>query len=156
MVRKFEILRICTQEQNTIGVLFEVLDRVRRQFVCYTLEDAYQPLKIPGQTRIPAGIYKIDLRTEGGSHERYSTRFDFHKGMLWLREVPNFQYIYIHVGNTAEDTEGCILVGTSANMGETDSMITNSVSAYRRVYPRVADHILRGDIVVIEIVDYEG
>lgn len=70
-------------------------------FQCYTLEDAQRTTKIKGQTAIPAGTYKLALRD--------SPRFG--KDTLWLRDVPGFEWILIHGGNTERDTEGCILVG---------------------------------------------
>ena len=36
-----------------------------------------------------------------------------HKGMLWVRDVPGFEYILIHTGNTDEHTSGCLIVGDS-------------------------------------------
>lgn len=72
--------------------------------LCWTLEDTLRPpgVKIPGQTAIPAGRYAIEMR--------WSPRF---KAVLpWIKDVPGFEWILIHAGNQAGDTEGCILVGT--------------------------------------------
>ena len=45
-----------------------------------------------GETRIPKGIYKIGLRTVGGHHIKYSSKFpSIHKGMLQVLDVANFQ-----------------------------------------------------------------
>ena len=127
----------------TIGELY--VDGV---FECYTLEDTHHDVKIYGQTRIPEGSYEITLRNEGGMVKKYNDRFDNHHGMLWLRNVPNFEYVYIHVGNDADDTDGCILVGT----GKAREMITGSVDAYTKLYPKVYSALKKGYPVNIEIV----
>jgi len=70
------------------------------KFVCFGLEDEFREEKVVGETRIPDGDYQITLRTEGRFHERYSTRFEeFHRGMLHIRDVPNFTFIFIAVQN---------------------------------------------------------
>jgi len=66
---------------------------VEGKFVCFGLEDEYREEKVVGETRIPAGTYKIKLRTEGGHHEKYKKRFpDIHRGMLHLQEVKSHWY----------------------------------------------------------------
>jgi hypothetical protein len=117
----------------TIGYM-EVFDQA-----VWTLEDVKRAHKVHGQTRIPAGCYNLELRTEGGMTQRYENRFpDMHQGMVWLRHVPFFDFIYIHIGNTAKDTEGCILVGLARN----EDRIVSSVAAYKLIYPRIVKSIL--------------
>lgn len=109
-------------------------------FVCFGLEDEYREEKVSEETRIPAGTYRVTLRTEGSHHSRYSTKFpDFHKGMLHIRDVPNFKWILIHIGNTDKDTAGCLLVGSQAITEPGDLKIISSTAAYRRIYPMVVD-----------------
>ena len=67
------VLRISSQTDSTSGLLFEQTD-IGKQFMCYTLEDEKRALKVPGETRVPAGIYDIEFRTEGGFHNRYSKK----------------------------------------------------------------------------------
>ena len=152
-----ELLRISSQEDSTNGVLFEVTDSGRK-FLSYTLEDEYREEKIKGETRIPAGTYNITLRNVGGFHEKYKNRFKgIHKGMLWLRDVPNFKYVLIHCGNTDEHTGGCILVGKTQrqNKGkDKDGFIGKSTDSYFDVYPPVADAIERGEEVTIVVTDF--
>ena len=107
--------------------------------LCFALEDRSRPLgvKVRGTTRIPAGRYAIELRTEGGMHARYQVgQGAGHRGMLWLRDVPGFKWVYIHIGNDDDDTEGCILVGEDRN--EAACTIGRSRAAYSRIYPRIA------------------
>ena len=103
---KIDVDRFISDEDTTISRVM-----VDGQFICFGLEDEYREEKVVGETRIPAGTYKITLRTEGGFNQRYKKRFpDIHKGMLHIRNVPNFEYILIHCGNTDEHTKGCLLV----------------------------------------------
>ena len=67
---KYEVLRISSQKDSTSGLLFEV-NNGKRTFLCYTLEDEQRDVKVWGETRIPAGTYKLGLRTEGGFHNPY-------------------------------------------------------------------------------------
>ena len=71
-------------------------------------------------------------------NSRYEQKFpDMHRGMIWLRRVPQFEHIYIHPGNTAADTLGCILVGTCHG----EDYIGQSIAAYRRIYSLIAEAI---------------
>lgn len=160
---ELELLRISSGEEATLGVLFELEglnndplgDLAQRTFQCYTLEDQHNEPKIPGETRIPAGRYQIKLRDEGGMIVRYKQRFPWHKGMLWLQDVLGFQYIYIHVGNKDDDSEGCILVGDGqvSNVKER-GQVTSSVAAYRRLYNRILPVLETDGEVYITIEDY--
>lgn len=109
---------------------------------CFTLEDGYRIYKKAGESRIPPGSYELELRRAGGMHERYARRYgDKHRGMLWLKDVPNFEWVYIHTGTTAEDTKGCILVG---DMLGADMVLLSSRVAYERIYSRIASSIESG------------
>ena len=156
---KLEVLRFSSQKDSTNGILFDITGG-QRKFLCYTLEDEYRPLesKVMGETRIPAGTYNVTLRTVGGFHSRYTERYgDMHKGMLWVRNVPGFEYILIHSGNTDEHTSGCLLVGDSQNENITkkDGFIGASRTAYERIYPPIADALASGKRVTITYTDFD-
>lgn len=127
------LVRTDRQPNYTAGSLF-----INGEFFCYTLEDKDRDLtsdmslediqskKIYGKTAIPKGVYLIDMNT-------VSTKF---KDRLWakpydgklprLLDVPGYEGILIHVGNTVEDTSGCILVGTEYFNG----VLKNSATAF--------------------------
>jgi hypothetical protein len=145
-----KLLRISSGPDSTLGALY-----LAGKFACFTVEDEHRDVKVPGETRIPAGRYDLRLRGWGGFHTRYMTRFaDIHEGMLELVGVPNFTDILIHCGNTDKDSAGCILVGDGAHENVTTrGYLTASESAYRRFYPAVARAVKNGG-AHIEIEDY--
>lgn len=115
----------------------------RRQ--CYTLEDTERedPLspvedwKVKGKTAIPKGRYQV-TRT-------YSNKFK--QVLPMVNDVPGFAGIRIHSGNTAADTEGCILVGEDRS----DFRITNSRVAFSVIDGLIAAAIARGERVWLEV-----
>ena len=135
------LMRLSTSQESTGGALY-----INGEFSCFTLEDTQRYEKIEGETRIPSGFYDIALRNAGGMTKRYEKRFgELHKGMLWLRNVPNFKWVYIHSGNKKEHTEGCILVGDTLNNNQLENGFTGKSSqAYKRIYPSIVDAILFG------------
>lgn len=146
-----KLYRYSSQSKTTLGVL-----HIDNEFECYTLEDRHRQEKIKGETRIPKGNYRIKLRNFGGHYERYSEKYTYHKGMLWLQDVENFEHILIHIGNYAEDTDGCILVGESVNNNVTDTgMLSNSTNAYLKMYFKVLEAFENDEDVFIDIVDLD-
>lgn len=120
----------------------------------YTLEDEVRDgPKVPGETAIPDGyIYDVTPRTTGSMTQRYAERFpDLHQGMAWLRDVPGFSYVYIHIGNTYDDTEGCVLVGYSYNENDGEFTVSSSTDAYRALYEMIADAWAREERVTLEV-----
>jgi hypothetical protein len=145
------VKRQYSAEDFTIGALFQTHGE-ERKFLCFTLEDEHRDEKVAGETRIPMGRYKITLRKVGGFHQRYSDKFpNMHKGMLWVRDVPGFEYILIHIGNTDEHTAGCLLVGRTADMKGT---VGRSTDAYKDIYPAIAEALEGGEDVWITYEDY--
>ena len=154
---RLQVLRFSSQADCTHGLLFEISDLGKR-FLCYTLEDEHRVLKVRGETRIPAGIYNIKLRTEGGVHQRYDKKYPgIHRGMLHVVDVPGFEYILIHTGNTDEHTAGCLIVGDAQenNLILPDGFVGKSVNAYKRIYPSIAKAIADGEEVTITYIDYD-
>ena len=140
-----EQIRFPSLAEATLGGLC-----VDRRFFCFTLDDQSQPVKVAGETRIPAGTYEIKLRAEGAMHEKYNGKFPDHRGMLWLQDVPGFEWVYIHIGNDDDDTLGCILVGDGLHVS---GKLSESTVAYRRLYGLVSNAILAGEPVTITVED---
>ena len=156
---KLEVIRFSSEADSTSGLLFDVTNG--RKFLAYTLEDEYRDSynkKVMAETRIPAGTYKVILRTVGRIHKNYTKRFaDIHKGTLHVIDVPNFKYILIHCGNTDEHTAGCLLVGDTQtnNQIKKDGFIGSSTNAYKRIYPPIAEALECGEEVTITYVDFD-
>ena len=126
----------------TFGLLF-----VDGAFECHSLEDPHQDEKKPGITRIPAGRYLCTLRDEGSMTNQYAAKFpETHRGMLWLRDVPDFEWVYFHIGNRPAHSEGCILVADSAD--PTQNFAGHSTVAYERLYRRVVEAAADGNLRV--------
>ena len=119
-------------------------------FQCFGLEDGYRSTKVPGETRIPAGKYRIGIRAVGGFHGKYTSRYpEMHRGMLQVLDVPNFEYILIHTGNTHEHTAGCLLVGMRADCWA--FTVQASRDAYRFLYPKLIDAAECGELEILYI-----
>ena len=153
---KLEVLRVSSDVDSSSGLVFDVTNG--KKFLCYSLEDEYRNEKVKHETRVPAGTYQIQLRKVGGFNARYAKKYgDFHKGMLHVQDVPGFQYILIHTGNTDEHTSGCLIIGDSQENNQLlkNGFIGKSVQAYKRIYTPIATALENGEEVTITYVDYD-
>jgi hypothetical protein len=140
-------MRSPSQGGATIGKLF-----VDGAFKCHTLEDEIREVegepveawKIKGETAIPAGSYRVSLE--------FSNRFG--PDTLSIHDVPGFQYIRMHAGNTSADTEGCLLLGLQA--GSASLIGGTSRPAVELVKGLVRAAIERGESVTIDISNPTG
>lgn len=136
---KIKIYRPVVCGKNaTIGKMY-----VEDEFFCYTLEDVDRHVedggyKIAGKTCIPRGIYQVVI--DFSNH--------FGKNLPHVLNVPGFEGIRIHPGNSDEDTEGCILVGDAIL---NDNYITSSRLAFDRLFDRITEAV-QHEIVTLEIV----
>ncbi len=140
---RITVNRFTSTDEATLSAI-----SVDGEFFCFGLEDQYQEVKVQDETRIPAGEYQIKLRNEGGMTKKYA-KYPNHAGMLHVQDVPGFTYIYIHVGNTDDNTSGCLLVGNGA---KTNCTVQNSVDAYTALYAKVLPAARAGSLK-IEYID---
>ena len=141
---KITVDRFISDQNTTISHV-----GVDDKFVCFGLEDEFREVKVKKETRIPAGVYNIKLRTVGTHHEQYKKKFPgFHRGMLEIENVPNFSDILIHIGNTDKDTDGCLLVGSAADTETGKMSVSNSTVAYKLFYPMVVDAAANGTLTI--------
>jgi hypothetical protein len=92
----------------------------------YILEDVVRPkkaVKVWGRTAIDAGTYKIV--PHNSPH--------FKMTLPMLVNVPNYQYVLIHWGNSSDDTEGCLITGTT----KSKNFVGNSKAAFNKIYPLI-------------------
>ena len=132
---KLQLNRCWLTTKATIGKL--LVDEV---FEAFTLEDRYRPPpepKVPRETCIPVGDYDVVIT--------HSPRFGVM--MPLLLGVPGFQGVRIHPGNTAADTEGCILVGR-ARSGEA---VQQSRNAYDALFVKLQQATLKGERIEISV-----
>ena len=134
---KLELKRFSSQSDTTLGLLF-----ADGAFECFTLEDEYRSQKVKGETRIPAGTYKVEKREVlSGLTEKYRKKypwFDFH---FMLQDVPDFQYVYIHIGNDDDHTDGCLLVSdiVKSNRFDENNNLSSSGPAFKRLYQKMSE-----------------
>ena len=136
----FSLNRVQKDPDVTIGEL-----KIGQLHICWILEDPVREIpgepvetwKIKGETAIPAGKYKIE-RT-------FSNRFQHTTPQLM--DVPGFQGIRIHPGNTTGDTEGCLLPGLERR----SNSVGSSQLAYREVLKWLDTIEQNGDEAWIEI-----
>jgi hypothetical protein len=143
VIQEYILQRFSDNRESTLGVLFKIT--VGNPFLQgYTLEDEYRDAKVKGETRIPAGRYEIVIQKANTPltvkyRDRYPTWFKYH---LMLKDVPNFQGIYIHIGNRGDNTDGCILVGDNLNNNKTgNGEVSNSTACFMRLYSDLYGHL---------------
>lgn len=128
------LVRDTFTNKTSIGKLY-----IDGKFYCYTLEDVIRPngIKVYGETAIPKGTYPIVID--------YSPKYK--KNMTHILNVPGFEGIRIHPGNKAEDTEGCIIVGTSRSK----DWVSGSVKAYKPLFDILVKAFESQDEITITI-----
>lgn len=134
---KLIIHRQIFSDKSSVGTLY-----VNGLKECHTLEDRDRHLedggeKVYGETAIPRNTYKVVIT--------YSNRFK--QPMPLLVDVPQFEGIRIHPGNTDQNTEGCILVG----VGIGQDRLYNSRQAYERLFNKLEAAEALGEEITIEI-----
>lgn len=125
-------------DEATLGDLY--VDGV---WECVTLEDelAINGKKDPGKTCIPDGIYEVLIT--------WSPKFK--RRLPLLIEVPGFDGIRIHPGNTVEDTNGCLLTGEKLIQVSGVPFLTHSAAAFERLFAKLDKAYTVGEKLSIEV-----
>lgn len=151
--------RFSDNRESTLGLLFKKITKgadVALSFQAYTLEDEHRDQKVSKETRIPAGTYelafnKADTALTLKYRKKFPTFFKYH---VEVKNVPGFQGIYIHIGNIDDNTDGCILLGDSAENNSIGAgNINNSTAAFTRFYKDISTLLESGAKCTIEIRD---
>lgn len=126
--------RIAKKSDYTIGRLF-----VDGRYLCDTLEDCVREpgVKVPGETAIPAGRYRVIVNVSP----------KFGRELPRLLDVPGFEGILIHKGNSARDSAGCVLLGENKEKGR----VVNSTPYELRLTRLIKEAIQRGEEVWITV-----
>ena len=150
--------RIALRSEYTIGKLY-----VDGEYVCDTIEDTVRDLdkdgkfangevKIPGKTAIPYGRYEITMKVKSPKYSnfsKYSWAKKYDGYLPRLLQVPHFEGVLIHPGNTSSESSGCILTGENKVVGK----VINSVNTFRRL---MDDYLVpakkRNEKIVITII----
>ncbi len=146
--------RYSDNRESTLGILFRE-SGAGTYLYGYTLEDEAREVKVKGETRIPAGTYEIIInKSDTPLTLKYRKRYNWFKYHLMLKDVPNFQGIYLHIGNKGDDSDGCILLGDGANNNKiTSGEIINSTACFIRFYSELYDYLDQGNKAFITIRD---
>lgn len=152
---KLELKRRFRGPNYTIGSL-----SINGVYECDTIEDVDRGLadsmsvdevktkKVYGRTAIPTGTYRIDMDTVSPKFkDRPWARFCGGK-LPRLLDVKGYEGVLIHVGNKAEDTLGCILVGDNRIKGQ----VINSTAAFQELYGELLKAKVKGEGITIDIV----
>lgn len=137
---KLTLKRIALRPTYTIGKLY-----INDVYFCDTIEDTVRDLnkngkfdngekKVHSKTAIPYGIYEIKWT--------YSPRFK--KYTPQLMNVPSFEGIRIHAGNTSADTEGCLILGKNKQVGK----VLNSRATINKFYPIIKNACSNGKVTI--------
>ena len=138
----------------TIGSLY-----INKDYFCDTIEDKDRELndsmtedeikriKVYGETAIPYGTYKIDMNTISPKFKDRSWAKPYGGKLPRLLDVKGYEGVLIHVGNIAQDSLGCILVGENKQVGR----VINSTATFNRLMNILLKAKLKGEEITIII-----
>jgi hypothetical protein len=154
----FLLQRFSDNRDTSLGLFFEKKVDGRGPklvFQNYILEDEFRDVKVSGETRIAAGFYELKIREElTPLTEKYRKKYPWFQYHIEVTNIKNFKGVYCHIGNTDEDTDGCLIFGDNAdnNMIGPGS-VSNSTASFKRWYERVYEHLANKGKAFIEVRD---
>lgn len=150
---ELELKRIARKETYTIGRLF-----VNGEYFCDTCEDKDRDAnrngrfdagekKVASETAIPNGVYDITLSIQSPRFSKSKTYARCRGYLPRLLNVPDFEGVLIHIGNTAKDSAGCILVGRNKKVGQ----VIDSTETFWNLYGILSAAASRGEKITINV-----
>jgi len=152
----------------TLGRLY-----VRGEFDGFVVEDEIRDKKVPRETAIGAGRYKLGFRLSPkfSRHFLWSKKagrlipnLDYSKNpksefyevwkkftdwvehsVIWVLDVLGFQFILLHWGNTDLDTEGCLVVGNKIGILKGREAVLDSRKYYMKLYEKIFPLVEKGN-----------
>lgn len=111
-----------------------------------------------GETAISPGHYEVRLREHSAKFDKYYDRFPaLHQGVLHLQDVPNFEWVYFHIGNKEKHTQGCLLPNVVPIMlPDGEFAGARSEPAYLALYKRCMVAYDNHEKVTVEITEREA
>lgn len=148
---EIRVRRIALKDTYTIGKIY-----IDGEYFCDCCEDRVRDLskeeKVPNKTAIPYGTYEITLDVKSSKFSdfnKYPWAKEYDGYLPRLTNVPLFLGVLLHVGNTAEQSSGCLLVGENREVGK----VVNSTKTFHRL---MNEHLIpankRGEKIYITIV----
>ena len=122
---KLQLKRRYKGTNYTIGDLYidgewfsNTLEDTDRNLTSTMSKDEIAKVKVYGKTAIPTGTYVVDMNTVSPKFGKRSWAQPYEGKVPRLQDVPGYEGVLIHPGNTADDTSGCILVGRNKVKGQ--------------------------------------
>lgn len=153
---KLKLKRFAFKNDYTVGKLY-----IDDQYFCDTIEDKDRGLsssmtvdeikskKLYAITAIPTGTYSVTLNVVSPKFKK-SSKYAFCSGKLpRLLDVKGYDGVLIHIGNTARDSAGCIIVGQNKVVGQ----VINSTVTFQKLYTKLDTANKKGEKISIEIVN---
>jgi len=150
---KLLLHRIARKETYTIGRLY-----INGKYYCDTIEDKDRDFnrngvfdngetKVYSETAIPNGTYRITMKVQSPKYSRYPQYAKCRGYLPRLLDVPSFEGVLIHIGNTAKDSAGCILVGKNKVVGK----VLDSTATFWPLYEQLQAADKRGEKIYITV-----
>lgn len=142
-------IRVASTSDSTMGILY-----ADNEPIGFVVEDEYREIKVKGETRIPAGTYKLGIRKVlSPLTQKYRDRYSWFKYHIELLNVENFTNILIHIGNTEKDTMGCQVVGTSSVIYNGEYGVGKSTLFFKELYQKLYPLLENGATIYYTIID---
>lgn len=151
---ELRLKRFACKPKYTVGKLY-----IDGKYFCDTLEDRdrgidnsmteqeIRTIKVSSETAIPTGTYRITMNVQSPKYKKRAA-YKFCNGFVpRLLDVKGFDGILIHIGNTKEDTAGCILVGYNKVVGQ----VNNSTDTFKKLYAILDTASRKGEKITIKI-----